>query len=62
MKQFYKSKTFWFNTLALLMAVAASFGYADFQPDPETGNYALVVVTVINVILRFVTSEKITLK
>lgn len=59
MKRFYQSKTFWFNVLALVATVATSFGYADFQPSPELANYALVVVTIINVALRFITKEPI---
>lgn len=59
MKRFYQSKTFWFNVLALVATVAGSFGYADFQPSPELANYALVVVTIINVALRFITKEPI---
>ncbi len=56
-KAFWKSKTLWFNLLALLVAVAGAFGYGDFQPSPEVQQLALVIVTVVNLVLRFVTRE-----
>jgi hypothetical protein len=59
MKKFYESKTFWFNVLFLLGAVAAYFGFADFKPDSNTVELASVVVAVINIILRFMTSQAI---
>ena len=58
-KHFWKSKVFWFNVLALIVVVASAFGFGEFSPDPKTAEYALVVVTIINVILRFVTKEPI---
>jgi hypothetical protein len=61
-KKFYLSKTFWFNVLALTVAIANPFGFLDFVPDEHLAEYAAAVVTVINVILRFVTEKPITLK
>jgi hypothetical protein len=58
-KDFWKSKTFWFNVLALLVLVANGFGFADFQADPLLSTYAAVIITLINVILRFVTKQPI---
>lgn len=52
MKNFYASKTFWFNILFLLVTVASMFGFADFQPSEAWGEIALAVVTVVNVVLR----------
>ena len=34
-KEFWKSKTFWFNVLALIVAVAGYFGFAGFEPDSD---------------------------
>jgi hypothetical protein len=59
-KKFYLSKTLWFNVLALVVMVANGFGYADFRADPHMAEYAFVVVTLLNVGLRFVTSQGIT--
>lgn len=56
-KEFWKSKTFWFNILALLVAVASAFGFSEFQPDSQVAEYALVIVTVVNIILHFVTNK-----
>jgi membrane-bound metal-dependent hydrolase YbcI (DUF457 family) len=62
MKPWYESKTFWFNALFLLSAVAAYFGFADFKPDANVTELAGVVVAVINIILRFITTKPVTFK
>jgi hypothetical protein len=59
-KPFYQSKTFWFNLLALVATIAASFGYAEFTPGAEIEQYALVAVTIINLVLRFITVQPVT--
>lgn len=59
MKPFYESKTFWFNILFLLGSIAAYFGFGDFKPSNDTVELAGVVVGVVNVILRFYTSQQI---
>ena len=59
-KPFYKSKMFWFNILAFIVAVAAQFGYeAELPADFEA--FVLPVVFLINLALRFVTKEPISL-
>ena len=60
MKPFYQSKTFWFNVLFLISAVAAYFGFGDFSPSGDTVELASVVVAVINIALRFVTDKSLT--
>ena len=59
-KDFWKSKTFWFNVLALVVMISGAFGFADFQADPQTAEYAAVAITLINVLLRFATKQGIT--
>lgn len=61
LKWFLQSKTFWFNVLALVVYVATSFGFAGFNPDPKLAEYGAVVVTIINLILRFATSQPLSL-
>ena len=58
-KKFWKSKTFWFNVLALVVAVATAFGFGEFEPDPRISQIATFVVLVINLILRLVTKEPV---
>lgn len=56
-KGFWKSKTFWFNVLAIVVAVAGQLGYADFAADTEL---VAVVVGVVNVLLRFLVKQPVT--
>jgi len=58
-KEFWRSKTFWFNLISLLVSVAGAFGFAEFEPSPEVGQIALVIVTLANLGLRFVTKEPV---
>ena len=51
-KPFYLSKTFWFNLLFVIGAIAAYFGFADFKPEANVVELAVVLVSVINLILR----------
>lgn len=60
-KQWWKSKTLWFNILALIVAVAAGLGFSEFQAEPWVGGVATAVVTVINLVLRlWFTDTKLT--
>ena len=60
MKKFYKSKTFWFNILALLVAVVSAFGYTG-ELSPELAVFVPALIAIINIILRFLTNKGITL-
>lgn len=59
MKKWYQSKTIWFNLLTGLVAVAGVFGFAAFQPDQTTMEIIGVIVTAVNIALRFVTKEPV---
>lgn len=54
-KSILKSKTFWFNLIALVVIVANGFGFSEFQADPNLDSYALVIITVVNIVLRVMT-------
>ena len=56
-KDLWKSKTLWFNVLALLVIVGGAYGFGEFEGDPKLAEYAAVVVTIINLLLRFVTKQ-----
>lgn len=58
-KAWYASKTVWFNLLALLVSVALAFGFGEFKADPAVEQAAFVIVTVVNLVLRFMTTRPI---
>jgi len=57
-KKWYQSKTFWFNILALIVAIAAGFGYTGKLPV-EWAVFVPAIVALINLILRFATKQPI---
>jgi hypothetical protein len=58
-KKWYASKTFWFNVLALVVAVAGQYGYTGALPA-EWEVFAPVLVILVNLVLRlFVTKEPV---
>jgi hypothetical protein len=61
-KPFYQSKVFWFNLLFILVTIATYFGFGSFVPGEKTVELATVLVSVINIILRFYTDKAVTLK
>lgn len=55
-KSILKSKTFYFNVLAVIILVANSFGFSDFSLDPEV---AAGIIAVVNLLLRLVTKTAV---
>jgi hypothetical protein len=64
-KKWYASKTMWFNiafgVLTVGTAVLNYFGYSDFEPTGEVTMLVGALVAIVNIILRLVTSKKLTL-
>ena len=58
-KSILKSKTFWFNVIALVVLVAGAFGFKNVEVDPNLESYALVIVAVVNIVLRLVTKQPV---
>lgn len=63
MKPIYRSKTFWFNVIAVVVLVASQFGYSEFSLDQDTVDLVLKIlagVTAVgNVGLRLTTKEPV---
>jgi len=59
-KPFWASKTLWINFIALVTAISTAFG-VDLGLDPEA-QIAIVgtVMSVVNIVLRFVTEAPVT--
>jgi hypothetical protein len=55
-KEWYLSKTFWFNVLAVIVAVAMAFGYTGEMPK-EWATFIPAIIAIINIILRLVTRQ-----
>jgi hypothetical protein len=55
-----KSKTIWFNLIALAVLVASAFGYQEHQPAVWVNEAATVIITLGNLGLRFVTKSSLT--
>ena len=51
--KWYLNLSFYFNVLAVILAVASAFGFADFEPDPLVPTIAVLIVAVINAVIRF---------
>jgi hypothetical protein len=60
-KSIFKSKTFWFGALYVVIGVAGLFGFAQFQPDPKLVDGLAALTGVIVVILRLVTKQPVSL-
>jgi hypothetical protein len=52
MKNWYESKTVWFNALAGLIMVAGYFGFGEFQPDSRVAELIGLVASLVNLYLR----------
>jgi len=58
-KTLVQSKTFWFNVLSVLVAVAALFGFDSFEASPAVAQVITVVTALVNIGLRVVTREPV---
>lgn len=64
-KPFYASKTFWFNVLAVLVLIAGNFGYSGEIPGEWTEYVNVFVpafVALVNLVLRFITKQPVSLR
>jgi len=59
-KSLLESKTFWFNLLAVIVAVATLFGFGEFKPDVKVAEGITLLAGIVNVLLRLRTAQPIT--
>lgn len=58
-KDFYKSKTFWANTIAIIASISGVFSF-DLGLDPEAQTAVVAAIMgVVNIVLRFTTKDPI---
>ncbi len=60
-KEFWKSKTFWVNVVALATSVLAAFGLVG-ELDAAWEPFVVPIIALVNLILRFVTKQPISLR
>jgi len=61
-KEWYTSKTIWFNALTVITVVATMFGYMPDQETAETtSNVLLAISPIINLALRMITDKGLSL-
>ena len=58
-KALIQSKTFWFNILAVVTAIAVFFGFGEFEPSPETSQIITIIGALGNIYLRLITNQPI---
>lgn len=58
-KKWYKSKTIIFALLFGAVSVAGIFGYADYSPSGDTVEIVNIVVSIVVVVLRYITNTAI---
>ena len=54
-KDFWKSKTFYFGLLSILVGVAGLFGFGDFVPGSDVIEWAEIINGLIVIGLRVIT-------
>ena len=63
MKTIYKSKTVWFNFLTVVIVLASASGYTPNAELSNTVSGALLAFSpVVNLVLRYFTTQGITVK
>ena len=51
--KWYLSLSFWFNILAVILAVASAFGFGDFEPAEWVSGAAFAIIALINLLKGF---------
>ena len=59
-KSIFSSKTFWFNALALVVAVSGAYGFTG-ELGEGLKPFVVPIVTLLNIALRYVTKQPVAL-
>ena len=51
--KWYLSLSFWFNILAVILAVASAFGFGEFEPADWVSGVAFAIIALINLLKQF---------
>jgi len=63
MKPIQQSKTLWINMLVMMVAMlTAAMGTPLIENNPELMAYAVAAMGAINIVLRFVTTQPVSLR
>jgi hypothetical protein len=60
-KKFYASKTLWVNGISLVVAVLLGLGLVDLELSPDIEQFVTPLIFLINIAIRFVTKEPVSL-
>ncbi len=61
-KSMFRSKTFWINAITAVAGVLTTLGGSELiQDNPQVAGIAATVIGVVNVILRLVTKEPVSI-
>lgn len=60
-KRLRNSKTFWINLITIFAGIATTVGGSEFvQENPVYAGYAVTILGIVNIFMRFITKDPVT--